>query len=191
MKILALAFLLLTITTPVHASEYNLMPWPSLIEKQQGVLRLDQWPQFQLKGGDRRVRHAIAHFSEQLSLRTGVPLPTGKANQPGAPTFLIECGPAGLLVQALEEDESYQLIVDDKQIHLSAPNPLGILRGVETVLQLVQADMQGWVIPAVRIEDSPRFPWRGLTLDVARHFIPLEIIKRNIDGMAAVKLNVL
>ena len=45
-------------------------------------------------------------------------------------------------------------------------------------------------MPAVSIEDSPRFPWRGLMIDVGRHFIPLDVLKRNLDGMAAVKLNV-
>ena len=46
-------------------------------------------------------------------------------------------------------------------------------------------------VPVISIEDSPRFPWRGLMIDVGRHFIPLDVLKRNIDGMAAVKMNVL
>ena len=83
------------------------------------------------------------------------------------------------------------LSVVPEKVELTAANPLGILRGVETLLQLVQSGAHGWIIPAVEIDDHPRFLWRGLMIDVSRHFIPLEILKRNIDGMAAVKLNVL
>src|SRR5476651_544747 len=52
-------------------------------------------------------------------------------------------------------------------------------------------DGNGWFWPAVAIEDHPRFPWRGLLIDVCRHWEPLEVIERNLDGMAVVKLNVL
>jgi hexosaminidase len=65
------------------------------------------------------------------------------------------------------------------------------MHGLETLLQLVEAGRRGWVLPAVQIDDSPRFAWRGLMIDVSRHFMPLGAIERNIDGMAAVKLNVL
>src|SRR6202142_4020424 len=61
---------------------------------------------------------------------------------------------------------------------------------METFLQLVDLDASGFGVPAVTIEDHPRFPWRGLMLDVARHWIPLADVKRTLDGMAAGKLNV-
>ena len=64
------------------------------------------------------------------------------------------------------------------------------MRGLETFLQLVQTTSDGFAVPAITIQDKPRFPWRGLMIDVGRHFIPLDILKRNLDGMAAVKLNV-
>ena len=66
-----------------------------------------------------------------------------------------------------------------------------MLRGLETFLQLVEAGPAGFQVPAVAIEDRPRFPWRGLLIDVARHLMPVEVIERNLDAMAAVKLNVL
>ena len=64
------------------------------------------------------------------------------------------------------------------------------MRGLETFLQLVQITSDGFAVPAIAIQDKPRFPWRGLMIDVGRHFIPLEVLKRNLDGMAAVKMNV-
>jgi hexosaminidase len=68
---------------------------------------------------------------------------------------------------------------------------VGVLRGIETFLQLVALDAQGFGAPGVRIEDHPRFYWRGLLIDVARHWMPEDVLKRNLNAMAAVKLNVL
>src|SRR6185436_20173107 len=86
---------------------------------------------------------------------------------------------------------SYQLTVDPKQARLTAPGPLGVLRGLETFLQLARADAGRVVVPAVRVSDRPRFAWRGLMLDPCRRWEPVEMVKRTLDGMASVKLNVL
>jgi hexosaminidase len=94
-------------------------------------------------------------------------------------------------VQALGEDESYRLQVEATAVQLDAPNPLGILHGLQTFLQLVRPAADGFAIDAVTIEDRPRFPWRGLVMDVSRHFMPVNVVKRNLDAMEAVKLNVL
>ena len=64
------------------------------------------------------------------------------------------------------------------------------MRGLQTFLQMVQTTSDGFAVPAIAIRDQPRFSWRGLMIDVSRHFIPLDVLKRNLDGMAAVKLNV-
>ena len=174
-----------------HAVELNLMPWPAQIQQQPGFLSLDQAPVLEIIGGDKRVSAAVAHFKQQLSLRTGVTFPTGNAGPSGGPVILIRCSGAGRKVQELEEDESYKLVVGPQKAELRAPNPLGVLRGIETLLELVQVGERGWIIPAVQIDDHPRFLWRGLMIDVSRHFMPVEVLERNIDGMAAVKLNVL
>ena len=166
------------------------MPWPARIEQQEGFLKLARPPRFEVKGGDERVQHAIARLKRQLRAGTRFPS-TKKVNNHPAPLFFIRCDTPGQKLQALGEDESYNLLVDENKVELTAATPLGILRGVETLLQLIQEDKHRWIIPAVRVEDRPRFPWRGLMIDVSRHFIPLEVIKRNIDGMAAVKLNTL
>src|SRR5258708_21534788 len=62
---------------------------------------------------------------------------------------------------------------------------------MQPFLQLLEVGPDGASVPAMTIEDRPRFPWRGLLIDVARHFIPLDVLKRNIDAMESVKLNVL
>lgn len=62
--------------------------------------------------------------------------------------------------------------------------------GFETFLQLVRMTPKGFSVPAVAIDDAPRFPWRGLLIDAVHRFVHVSVIKRNLDGMEAVKLNV-
>ena len=190
-KRLRVAILLLYAVLPCGASELNLMPWPSHVTQQEGFLVLSHTPQIELTCGDERVHHALNRFVQNLSARTGVPFDRDFSGTPDGPPFVIHCTGPGLRVQALEEDESYHLTVSQTGIELTAANPLGIMHGLETVLQLVEPGPQGWVLPDIQIDDTPRFAWRGLMIDVSRHFMPLDAIERNIDGMAAVKLNVL
>src|SRR5260370_24964417 len=88
-------------------------------------------------------------------------------------------------------DESYTLEVTAEKATLPAPEPWGILRGLETFLQLVSPGGESLRVPAVTIHDRPRFPWRGLLIDSGRHFMPLPVLQRTLYGMAAIKMNVL
>src|SRR5262249_32982161 len=139
--------------------------------------------------GDSRVPRAVDRFFKNLASRTGIPLrsTTGASKS----NFVVTCAAAGEKVQTLTEDESYRLEITSSAVRLDAPNPLGILHGLQTFLQLVRLGPNGFAVPAVSIEDRPRFPWRGLLIDVSRHFMPLNVIQRNLDAMEAVKLNVL
>jgi hexosaminidase len=65
------------------------------------------------------------------------------------------------------------------------------MHAMETLLQLLSADEEGYYFPEIEINDKPRFPWRGLLIDACRHWMPVDVIKRNLDGMAAVKMNLL
>lgn len=186
-----IAAFLLCATLPCGAAQLNLMPWPTHVTQEDGFLALDHTPHIELTGGDERVHRALTRFVRNLSVRTGVPFGRRFTGVPDGPLFVVHCDGPGLQVQGLDEDESYHLSVSQTEIKLTAANPLGIMHGLETVLQLVEPGPQGWMLPDVRIDDTPRFKWRGLMIDVSRHFIPLEAIERNIDGMAAVKLNVL
>ena len=117
-------------------------------------------------------------------------LARGLATDTATATLVVESGGPGKAVPSVDEDESYSLKVTDRQALLKAPTTIGVLRGLETLLQLLDSDRDGYFIPAVQIQDRPRFPWRGLLIDVARHFQPMDVLKRNLDAMAAVKLNV-
>lgn len=89
------------------------------------------------------------------------------------------------------ENESYRLAVSGDQALLEAETDLGVMHGLETFLQLIQRDEEGFFVRGCTINDRPRFTWRGLLIDVCRHFAPVDVIKRNIDGMAMMKMNVL
>jgi hexosaminidase len=135
-----------------------------------------------------RLTRARERFLKILSNETGIPL--WREAQFNQPRFVVNTRGPGDAVQKLGEDESYQLEVTASQVRLTAAEPLGVLHGLQTFLQLVTITPQGFSVPAVTINDSPRFPWRGLMIDVSRHFIPVPVIERNLDGMEAVKLNV-
>ena len=94
------------------------------------------------------------------------------------------------MVQAADEDESYKLSVTPSGATLTAATDLGAMHGMETLLQLVTMQNGACVLPAVTIDDAPRFAWRGFMVDVSRHFEPIAEIKRTLDAMAMVKLNV-
>jgi len=165
---------------------HTLMPVPAALTWGEGRLRLDSAFTVTIGGaaGDGRLERAVARFRDRLAGVTGLLMGRGT----GGLAIAVK-GP-GEAVQSPAEDESYALEVKSGGATLEAPTTVGALRGLETVLQLVQGDSTGWWIPAVRIADRPRFAWRGLLIDVGRHWEPPEAIKRQLDGMAAVKLNV-
>ncbi len=177
------------------------MPWPAQISVRNEAFRIGVDFSISVSGAggnDTRVRAAAQRTIARLARQTGLPLSlTNPADRSltteALMTVAVErrdhAGP-----QKLGDDESYALLISSDRIRLSADGPLGALRGFETFLQLVipcVGDSPGFCAPQVEIRDQPRFPWRGLSLDVSRHFIPIDGIERTIDGLAAVKLNVL
>lgn len=172
------------------ASPLTLMPYPASVKLGSGQFIIDNGFGIAIRGyTEPRLERARQRFLLTLSRETGIPLWREAALN--APSFFIETEGPSATPQRLGEDESYHLEVTPGEVHLRAPNPLGILHGLQTFLQLVRVTPQGFSAPAVTIDDRPRFPWRGLMIDVSRHFIPIDVIERNLDGMEAVKLNVL
>ena len=177
---------------PLALFAHDLMPLPAKLQPGAGRMRIDRNFAFVQLNGYRepRLEAAAARLVEQVARKTGIPMAPGIGVHAPAAPLVVYCDHSSAPVQAAQEDESYRLTVTPLGARLDAPNPLGVLRGMQTFLQLVDLDAAGFGVPAVTIEDNPRFPWRGLMLDVARHWIPLADVKRTLDGMAAVKLNV-
>jgi len=138
---------------------------------------------------DGRLERAVGRALARLEQRITVPL-TRKYSADRSARLVVQVARAGFAIPNLEEDESYALEVSGEQAALTAPTVVGAIRGLETLLQLQSADGRGYFLQGARIQDTPRFKWRGLLEDVGRHFEPVEQIKRTLDGMAMVKLNV-
>lgn len=87
--------------------------------------------------------------------------------------------------------ESYRIAVDEASVAITGADAAGLFYGVQTLGQLIVRDGDGWSVPAVAIDDAPRFAYRGVMLDVARHFHPVETVKGFIDRAASLKMNAL
>jgi hexosaminidase len=167
-----------------------LMPVPSSVQIGTGRLLVDSKFSVGSTGyTEPRLDRAIERFLRQLSRQTAIPL-AGRASAPAKAVLVIHTDHASKEIQEVGEDESYVLEVTTSGAKLSAPTPLGTLHGLQTFLQLIEVSSDGFAAPEVSINDKPRFPWRGLMIDSARHFVPLDVLKRNIDGLEAVKMNV-
>lgn len=173
------------------ATQHNLMPVPLSVRFDVGKLPISKSFTVAVKGKvDPRLQGGIERAVRRIEGRTVMELARGLAPDTATATLVVESGGPGKAVPSVDEDESYSLEVSNTQALLKAPTTIGVLRGLETFLQLLDSDRDGYFIPAVQIQDRPRFPWRGLLIDVARHFQPMDVLKRNLDAMAAVKLNV-
>ena len=168
------------------------MPLPRSIDVGQGRLRIDSGFSVAVLGySDARLTRAVHRTIGRLARRTGITLADSTTRDSTTARLVIQAQGGGEAIQTENEDESYTLAVTSGRAELRASTVVGVLRGVETLLQLVTTDSAGFFLPEVRIADAPRFPWRGLLVDAGRHFEPIEVIKRTLDGMAVVKLNVL
>jgi hexosaminidase len=168
----------------------NLIPQPANVKPGTGALPVGANFTIAFTGHtESRLDRAADRFLTQLHRQTGLLLPK-PAHDAAQATLVVHTDHASKEIQELGEDESYSLEITATGAKLNAANPLGVLRGLQTFLQLVEVSPNGFGAPAVTIQDQPRFAWRGLMIDVSRHFIPLDVLKRNLDGMEAVKMNV-
>jgi hexosaminidase len=166
-----------------------LMPMPSHLSRGEGHLKVDSNFTIGLEGyKDARLELARKRFLKNLSRQTGIPYHEELTQ--GTPILTVNTSSGSQAIQGVDEDESYHLQVTSTNAVIKAPNPLGAMHGLQTFLQLVTITPEGFAAPVVTIDDEPRFKWRGLMIDAGRHFQPMDVIKRNLDGMEAVKLNV-
>jgi hexosaminidase len=166
-----------------------MIPLPASAVQHSGSLLIDPGLQIVFEDyTEPRLVRARDRFFDILSRETGI---AHVPDEPGQKVkFVIRTAGPSAPVQQLGEDESYRLEVTATGALLTAPNPLGVLHGLQTFLQLVNTTPAGFGVGAVMIEDKPRFPWRGLMIDAGRHFMPLQVIRQNLEGMEAVKMNV-
>ncbi len=181
-------------TATTQIDQLGLMPVPAHLTEGSGAYTLQPGLKvaFAHVHND-RLEAGVARAMMRLQFATGVPLPHLPARfstDTAGAGLIIDVRSAGEAVQSVHEDETYSLTVTPQQITLRAATVVGAFHGLETLLQLAHFENGAVVIPAVSIEDSPRFRWRGLHIDVSRHFEPISVIEHNLDGMAMMKMNV-
>lgn len=175
-------------------SNLNLMPWPNKVQMLDGFFIVDKNFTINIVNSsdyNQRVYNASTRFIRSLTNKTGVFIEHGFANnivKNEKPSLLISFNDTVDLKLGI--DESYNLSITKNQIKISAETDIGAMHGLNTLLQLLSVKEVKYGFPFVEIKDSPRFKWRGLMIDVARHFMAVDVIKRNLDAMAYVKLNV-
>jgi len=168
-------------------AQITLIPLPSEMELGTGTFEIDIDFGHSIKGiSSNKIEKGLSRFYSRLGNITEIPLKAKEGNK-----LIIDCKKANDNYPSLKDDESYSLKISGSEIELSANSDTGILYGLESLLQLARKENDIWVFPELTLKDNPRFPWRGLMIDAARHWVSKETILRNLDAMAAVKLNVL
>lgn len=171
------------------ANEYNIVPQPNQITPQKGRFELSNSVRLLVPADAPEVKSVADGFAEQLKLTAGISLKEAEQAD-GKPAI-------NFVVQEGMPKEGYKLSVTPDLITLTASQPNGFFYGVQTMYQLLPPAVYGkqmdkkaqWSIPAVEIEDAPRFVHRGLMLDVCRHYVPIDYIYKFIDLLAMNKMN--
>jgi len=165
-----------------------LLPWPAQLEVGRGRYVLRDGARLEVAGGDEAL--AIARgFAARVARDRGLQLDVAVQAGAGDAAVVLALRPGDATVP---EGEGYRLVVDRTHIELAAREPRGLFRGTTTLWQLLTPETslaRAIEVSAVRIEDRPRFAWRGAMLDSARHFQPPEFVKRFIDELALAKLD--
>lgn len=172
---------------------------PRNIQPAPGRFQLDQATRVVLSDPSAELRSLVELLLTPLRTASGLPLPiAANATDDVADAMVFQLRSVGDSAPA----EGYDLVVTDRGVVLSAPTSAGLFHGLQTLRQLLPPEIERpasaetelpvrWTIPAVKIEDAPRFQYRGILLDVARWFYPVEFIKNVIDLLALYKFNAL
>jgi hexosaminidase len=187
---------LILAATSAQAGAPGLIPQPVSVEMQSGAFRLRPGTAIVVPPGVPEARQAGAYLANALAAPTGWRLKlTESSRRPARHNAIVlvltrESGAAA-------HPEGYDLEVTPRDVRIQAASPAGLFYGVQTLLQLFPPEIESqtvrdaaWTAPCVRIADYPRYAWRGLMLDVSRHFFPKEFIEEYIDRMARYKMNV-
>jgi hexosaminidase len=186
--------------TLLAQSRYALLPLPSKLTPKEGEFRFTKHTRLVWPLADAALKPVVEGFASQLRAASGLPLEYFSANSTAIPkgghVYFIEA-PAGKM-----GPEDYRLTIEPDRIGIVAASPKGYFYATQSLLQLLPPEAfspqvvkkldgaaGGWAAPCVQIEDQPRFGYRGLMLDVGRHFFPVSFVKRYIDLLALHKMN--
>ena len=183
----------ISIPTMVKAAEYYIIPYPQQLVPGQGKFVINEKTVLVYNGQDTGIKKLIQQFSDQVQLVSGLKM-LPKTNATANTENVIEFNQ---IIDLKSNPEAYSLTITPQKIIIQSSAANGFFYALQTVYQLLPADIYGkkrvdakeWSVQAVSITDAPRFAYRGLHLDVCRHFYPVEFIKKYIDAMAIHKMN--
>lgn len=171
------------------ASGPSLIPHPAKLAAQAEAFALTPETVICYEGSE--AEPAARLLAEMLRPATGFPLPVRPSESGHAHAIRFQISEGGS-----PASEAYSLTVDQSQAAVLAPNAAGLFHGAQTLRQLLPPEIfsrsrmdRDWIIPGVAIEDFPRCGWRGMHLDVSRHFVPKDDVLRLIDTLASLKFN--
>ncbi|HUL43587.1 MAG TPA: family 20 glycosylhydrolase [Bacteroidota bacterium] len=172
----------------------SIIPLPVMMTQHPGEFVIESMTNIVLSGNSRDVSSTVQYFSERLRKAAGFRLSVSHSKSPRSFNTII----VRLIQDKRLGSEGYLLDVNPRAIDLRANTSAGLFYGVQTLLQLLPPEVFGngaagrvrWSVPSVSILDKPRFPWRGMHLDVCRHFFQKEFVKKYIDDIAMCKMNV-
>jgi hexosaminidase len=184
--------LLITVswTVPAFSSEPAIIPWPKSVTSHSGSFRLNTCRG--IAATDAAKSSAV--YLQDILRTAGLDIELSHRDDGGK----------GLIKLIVSDQfnakcvEAYRLNVEQDQITIEARGPAGVFYGVQSLLQLLPPEVYGrsksastWTVPAVEIDDAPRFIWRGLMIDISRHFFGKTALTKVLDRMAMHKLNTL
>lgn len=170
-----------------------IIPEPVSLIQGKGVFVIDKNTSLIIPSGHAELATLASRLNDWISLQTGQMLPVKNKTTASDHAIRIVLDPT---LKTYGNDEGYELSVTEHEVKLQAGKTAGIFYGLQTLRQLLQlsekGDKQGQQssLPAVEIVDYPRLKWRGLMLDVSRHFFSKDFVKKYIDDMARYKFNV-
>ena len=174
----------------------SIVPKPAYLKVKTGTFTINKQTRLLMATADTNMLRVAHFFADQLHLAGGPDLKaeimTGGVKGSNAIVLSISSGTKA------DPPEGYKLNVTTKSVHITASTGAGLFYGIQSLLQLMPANVylpappdaqKSWALPCVEIKDHPRYPYRGMHLDVSRHFFPKEFIKRYIDLIAMYKMN--
>jgi hexosaminidase len=178
-----------------QSTEISIIPRPVQLEKTTGSFSISKATTIMVENPDPESLRVARMFADRIQTAGGMSLKVVETKKYVAHKDVILFTTTGS--DATLGKEGYQLSVSRDNVKIMAPTAAGLFYGMQTVFQMLPAEIEGdvtssavkWQLPGVVITDKPRFGWRGMHLDVARHFVPVEFVKKYVDNLAMHKLN--
>ncbi len=177
-----LTFLIVALATDAGAqAPLPLIPYPRIVIRDTGYIQLKA--SVRIEGAASADLDGLADYADAL-VAAEIGRRLDSLTEKSLPGLTLRLTPPDSALGA----EGYRLDAADGGVTISSPTEAGLFHGLQTFRQLLHAAFIG-TVPRVRIEDSPRFPYRGMHLDVSRHFFPVAFVERYIDLLARYKFN--